>query len=81
MPKQKLILYGANGYTGKLILEQLQKRNLPQPLLVGRNQESISKLADENNLDFEICTAIDIERVLKQHKEIVLLINAGRPVY
>ncbi len=79
MPKQKLILYGANGYTGKLILEQLQKQHLPVPLLVGRNEAAISKLADENNLDFEISAAVNIEKVLKQHKETVLLINAAGP--
>lgn len=79
MSKQKLILYGANGYTGKLILEQFQKQNLPGPLLVGRNQAAISKLADENNLDFEISTAVDIEKVLKRYKEVVLLVNAAGP--
>ncbi len=79
MSKQKIILYGANGYTGGLILQELQKQGLPQPLLVGRNEKAISELAHANNLDFAVCTAADIERVLKKYREAVVLINAAGP--
>jgi short subunit dehydrogenase-like uncharacterized protein len=43
------ILYGASGYTGELIAREASRRDL-QPILAGRNERRISRLAAE--LDF-----------------------------
>jgi short subunit dehydrogenase-like uncharacterized protein len=42
----RAMIYGANGYTGRLIARQAVARGL-KPLLAGRNQESIAALAQE----------------------------------
>ncbi len=42
MKERKILIYGANGYTGKLISESLAQRNLPF-YMVGRNLEKLKK--------------------------------------
>ena len=44
------MLYGANGYTGRLIIEEALKRG-HRPVLAGRSSESIGALAKETGLD------------------------------
>lgn len=41
----KILLLGATGVTGRLILDQLLERNI-RPVLVGRNQQRLSALAE-----------------------------------
>jgi short subunit dehydrogenase-like uncharacterized protein len=43
---QTLLIYGANGYTGKLICEVAKKKGL-SPILAGRNQQIITELAND----------------------------------
>ena len=48
--KKKWLIYGANGYTGKLIAKQAEKRGL-KPILAGRNSESVAAIAAETGFD------------------------------
>ena len=48
-----LLIYGANGYSARLILEQLLKRNIT-PVLSGRNKDSIIQLAEKYKCDHRI---------------------------
>lgn len=59
---QQLMIYGANGYTGRLICEEAARQGL-QPILAGRNTMAISKLASQFGWPFRIFsldTAADI---------------------
>jgi short subunit dehydrogenase-like uncharacterized protein len=47
------LIYGANGYTGRLIAREAVRRGL-QPVLAGRNEASIRSLAEELGLDFRV---------------------------
>lgn len=47
-----ILLYGANGYTGKLIVRQAMKQGLPL-LLAGRNAEALAALSEESGFPFE----------------------------
>jgi short subunit dehydrogenase-like uncharacterized protein len=78
MSYNQIALYGANGYTGKLILEELNKQGF-KPLLLGRNKKAIEALAVSHALDFDVCAASEIEPILKKNKSIKLLINAAGP--
>ena len=63
---RKLMIYGANGYTGRLIAREAAKRGL-QPLLAGRNRDEVRALGDELNLHcrvFELSKADEIARNL-----------------
>ncbi|HET7777738.1 MAG TPA: saccharopine dehydrogenase NADP-binding domain-containing protein [Rudaea sp.] len=63
---RKLMIYGANGYTGRLIAREAAKRGL-QPMLAGRNRDDVRALADELGLlcrVFELSNADEIARNL-----------------
>jgi short subunit dehydrogenase-like uncharacterized protein len=47
-----ILLYGANGYTGKLIVRQAIKQNL-QLLLAGRNAEALAALSEESGFPYQ----------------------------
>jgi short subunit dehydrogenase-like uncharacterized protein len=63
---RKLMIYGANGYTGRLIAREAAKRGL-QPMLAGRNRDEVRALGDELGLlcrVFELTNADEIARSL-----------------
>jgi short subunit dehydrogenase-like uncharacterized protein len=49
----KWMIYGANGYTGKLIAEEAKRRGLA-PVLAGRNAPAVESLARELNLESRV---------------------------
>ncbi len=64
---KELMIYGANGYTGELIVEYAIERGL-KPILAGRNKEAIESLAKKFNLVsrvFSLDFALNIENALK----------------
>ena len=76
--KKRLLLYGANGYTGRLILDAALARGLPVTV-AGRRREAIEPLAKERDVPFEV---FDLEEAPKRLAERVsrfgaLLLAAG----
>ena len=55
---KKIMLYGANGYTSRLIIKELVGQNI-KPILAGRNQEKINSLADKHGFQFCIFSLND----------------------
>lgn len=51
--KSKVMVYGANGYSAKLIIEEFLSRDI-KPILAGRNEKSIKSLAESFNCQFNI---------------------------
>ncbi|MCI4569153.1 saccharopine dehydrogenase NADP-binding domain-containing protein [Lysobacter sp. CFH 32150] len=49
------MIYGANGYTGRLIAKEARQRGL-QPILAGRNAETVQALATELGLPWRVFT-------------------------
>lgn len=49
----KWLIYGANGYTGKLIARLARERGF-QPVLAGRDAEALFALANELQLDYRV---------------------------
>ena len=49
------MIYGANGYTGRLIVDKAVKKGL-RPVLAGRNAREIRMLARHYDLDFRVFT-------------------------
>ena len=63
----RMMIYGANGYTGRLIAREAVKRGL-KPMLAGRNRDEIAQLSSELTLPhraFELARPPDIERNLE----------------
>lgn len=72
------LIYGANGYTGKLIAKEAKSKGL-NPILAGRNENVIKALADE--LGFKSC-AFDLddqENIIKQLTDVKLVLNCAGP--
>jgi len=62
MNKPNFLIYGANGYTAKLILRIAAARGL-KPILAGRSEKSIKPLAEQYQLDYEICDLSDTAKL------------------
>ncbi|TVR82225.1 MAG: hypothetical protein EA412_01785 [Chitinophagaceae bacterium] len=75
----KWLLYGANGYTGKLILEAAaQSNNLP--IISGRNSKQIEELADKYGCQYLISNSENLsEKLNNQFGNIKLILNCAGP--
>lgn len=47
------MIYGANGYTGRLVVEQALRKGL-QPVLAGRNEVQLRAMAKETGLEYRV---------------------------
>jgi short subunit dehydrogenase-like uncharacterized protein len=68
-----MILYGANGYTGKLIANLAFQKGI-NLTLAGRNEEAIKKLAQRLNFPYEIVDLNQTDRlieILKPHEVVI----------
>ena len=78
MQKNSFLLYGANGYTAKLIIELAQHYNL-QPVLAGRNRHAIEALAAQHHLPYHIAALDNREALNKMLDGISVVLNAAGP--
>jgi short subunit dehydrogenase-like uncharacterized protein len=76
--KNKILLYGANGYTGKLIARYAKDFQL-QPILAGRKEAEIKILAQQLQLPFLIFSLDDEAALLNALKEVAVVIHAAGP--
>ena len=72
------MIYGANGYTGRLIAKQAIKDGL-QPILAGRSEDSIASLASETGLESRIFTLEDAEAMQNALKDIAVVLHCAGP--
>ena len=75
---KKLMLYGANGYTSRLIIKELVGQNI-KPVLAGRNQEKINSLADKHGFQFCIFSLNgirDAHKILRYKEDLYYFANA-----
>ncbi|MFT3844216.1 MAG: saccharopine dehydrogenase NADP-binding domain-containing protein [Lacibacter sp.] len=78
MQKNKLLLYGANGYTGKLIARYAKDFQLI-PVLAGRNENLISTLAKELNCEYRIFSLNHSAEIEQSLSDVQLVIHAAGP--
>lgn len=69
------MLYGANGYTGKLIIEVAKRRGL-KPILAGRNREAIEALGAQYDLE---CRVFPIEAMQQNLEGVSAVLLAAGP--
>jgi short subunit dehydrogenase-like uncharacterized protein len=73
-----MLLYGANGYTGKLIAGLSAEYGL-QPILAGRNAPAIQKMSEDLNLPYRV-GSLQSETVTDELlKDISLVLHAAGP--
>lgn len=72
------LLYGANGYTGKLTAELAAKKGL-KPTLAGRNEQAIKKIANELHLPYLIFDLENVDEIAKHLKDFALVLHTAGP--
>jgi short subunit dehydrogenase-like uncharacterized protein len=76
--KDKLLIYGCNGYTGDLISRLAKKQGLT-PTLSGRNAASVKKLADELQLPYVVFDLADTAAADNSLKDVRVVLHCAGP--
>ncbi len=81
MSQKQWMIYGANGYTGKLIAETFinSDKSLNKPILAGRSRDKISTLADELSLPFAVVDLNDSEALEAALNDIDVVLHCAGP--
>ena len=78
MKNKQFLLYGANGYTGKLIAHYAASYGLV-PILAGRREEELKPMAEQLNLSYKVIS-LDRTSVLESVlREVAVVIHAAGP--
>jgi short subunit dehydrogenase-like uncharacterized protein len=72
------LIYGANGYTGRLIARAAAARGL-SPVLAGRSREAVSAVAGELGCDFRVFDLADPERIAAARPGCGVVIHCAGP--
>lgn len=76
--KHQILIYGANGYTGRLLARYAKQYNIV-PVLAGRNETAIRSLAEELQFPYVIFSLDDEEILKKQLEQVLIVIHAAGP--
>ncbi len=76
--KDKLLIYGCNGYTGTLISRLAKKQGL-EPILSGRNEAAVKKLAEELGLSYVAFDLADISVADSALKDVKVVLHCAGP--
>ena len=72
------MLYGAYGYTGKLIIAEAVKHG-HAPILAGRNESKLKPLAEEYNLPYSVIDLDDKAKLEAELKKVDLVMHSAGP--
>ena len=72
------LLYGANGYTGRLILELALAKGL-KPVIAGRNETVMQQMSVETGLDYKAFGLENIDEVAEHLRNFTLVLNCAGP--
>ncbi|HVM97214.1 MAG TPA: saccharopine dehydrogenase NADP-binding domain-containing protein [Candidatus Acidoferrales bacterium] len=73
-----LLLYGATGYTGGLILGEMLRRGL-RPLLSGRNEAALASLASKHGLEYRVARLDDAGQLDRALQGVHVTLHAAGP--
>ncbi len=76
--RRRVMLYGATGYTGRLIAARLQTSHY-QPVIAGRNRDRVGQLAAELGLSGRAITLNEPEALDRALRDVGVVINAASP--
>ena len=78
MSHDKWMIYGANGYTGKIAAEQAAAKG-QRPLLAGRSEVKIKSIADALKLDYVVFDLANASATEKGLSEVDLVLHCAGP--
>ncbi|MBV1908242.1 MAG: saccharopine dehydrogenase NADP-binding domain-containing protein [Kangiellaceae bacterium] len=73
-----IMIYGANGYSGELIAREAVARGI-RPVLAGRNQQAIEKLAQELAVEYRVFPLTFNAQLVEQLNDIYTVIHCAGP--
>jgi short subunit dehydrogenase-like uncharacterized protein len=76
--KNEILLYGATGYTGKLIIEALLARKI-KPILAGRNANALRILGEKYSLPTAVFDLSELEKIKNALTNCKAVIHAAGP--
>lgn len=76
--EKKWMIYGANGYSGRLIAEHAVNKE-PTPVLAGRNEAKVKAVADALCLPYRVFDLADRAAALKALHDIDCVVHAAGP--
>jgi short subunit dehydrogenase-like uncharacterized protein len=75
---QNLLIYGATGYTGRLIVQRALARGL-RPVIAGRNQHAIASMAAACDLEWRTACVDEPACLRSMTASVAVLLNAAGP--
>lgn len=72
------MIYGANGYTGRIIINVARELGM-LPILAGRNREQIVELASQHSLEYRHFDLSSEETVCQNLSDVDILLNCAGP--
>lgn len=72
------LIYGANGYTGRLIVQEALRQGL-QPVLAGRNRAALQAMAQEFGLPARVFTLDDADNLRRLIEDQPLVLHCAGP--
>ena len=76
--KNNWMIYGANGYTGRLILEEAKKRGM-NPILAGRNECALEAIGTETGLKYRVFDLEDKASVKQAMGGVNIVLHCAGP--
>ncbi|TQV72313.1 NAD-dependent epimerase/dehydratase family protein [Aliikangiella marina] len=73
-----IMIYGANGYTGRLIVDHALEKGL-KPIVAGRNKEQVKQIAEEKGLPARVFDLDSVEQVANNLNDIAVVIHCAGP--
>lgn len=78
MDSDRILIYGAYGYTGRLVAEQAATDGL-DPIVAGRSAGKVESLAVNHGLDHRVFTLDDSREVADALADVAVVINCAGP--
>jgi short subunit dehydrogenase-like uncharacterized protein len=76
--KDRLLVYGATGFTGKLIARSARDQGVPT-VLSGRNPEKLRAVSSEVDLDFRVAQLHEPESLDRSLEHVGVVVNTAAP--
>ncbi len=74
------LIYGANGYTGKLTVKEARKRGL-RPLIGGRSAGPLTRLAGDTGCKHVVLDLDERDRLRRHLKDVSVVLNCAGPFH
>lgn len=78
MSKQSILIYGAYGYTGKLVVDKALEMGY-KPILAGRNAQKTTKLGEATNLPYRVFNLEQQDEIESSLKDIAVVVHCAGP--